>query len=149
MCALLGLNELERGTYGICGGVGSAAEQAVCNAHLNEHGSEVVALGESRAAVLCAHLALAQCDHLVDHCIHALVGCGIEDLKAFDIKAALFSRCLDLIDVADEDRGQEAVLLQACCRLKDTSVAALGVDDLSRIVFENFNKIFKHFIFLQ
>ena len=56
---------------------------------------------------------------------------------------------LNLIDVADEDRGQEAVLLQACCRLKDTSVAALGVDDLSRIVFENFNKIFKHFIFLQ
>ena len=149
MCALLGLNKLERGTYGIGGGIGRAAKQAVGNAHLDEHRAEVVALGKSCAAVLFAHLALAQCNHLVDHCVHALVGSGIKDLEAFDIKAALCGRCLDFIDLADEYRGQEAVLLQACRRLEDACVAALGVDDLSRIVFKNFNKIFKHFIFLQ
>ena len=149
MCALLGLDKLECRTNGVGGGVGRAAEQAVCDAHLNEHGAEVVALKESCAAILCAHLALAQCYHFLDHCVHALVGGGINDLKAVNIKAALFGSSLDLIDIADEDRGQETVLLQACRRLEDASVAALGVNYLAGIVLENFDKIFEHFIFLH
>ena len=44
MCALLGLDKLQRGTNGIGGGVGRAAQQAVGNAHLHQHGAEIVAL---------------------------------------------------------------------------------------------------------
>ena len=44
---------------------------------------------------------------------------------------------------------QEAVLLQAGSGLEDAGVGALGVDDLARIGFENFNQIFKHGVFLQ
>ena len=145
MCALLGLDELKCGTNGIGGGVGCAAEQAVCDAHLDEHGAEVVALGKSRTAILSAHLALAQSDHFIDHCVHALVGQGVKYLKAVDIEAALCGSSLDLIDITDEDGGQEAFLFKSCSRLKYACIVAFGVDDLAGIILQNFNEIFKHF----
>ena len=46
LVAWLGLDELQRGTDRVGRGVGSAAEQAVGLAHLDEHGAEVVALLE-------------------------------------------------------------------------------------------------------
>ena len=100
-------------------------------------------------AVLRGHLALAQLDHRRDHLVHALVGRGIEDLQTFDVKAALGRSRLHGFDVADENGGQEAVLLQAGGRFEDARVGALGVDDLARIGFQNFNQIFKHNIVLR
>ena len=147
MCTLLGLDKLKRGTDGICGGIGRAAEQAVGNTHLHEHGAEVVALGESRAAFLGAHLALAERYHFLDHCVHALVGHRVKDLKALDVETALCGSGLDLVNVADENGSEEALLLEAGCALKNACVVTLGIYYLAGIVFKNFDKIFKHFLF--
>ena len=105
-------------------------------AHLDEHGAEVVALGERGARVLCGDLAAAQLDHLLDHRVHFGIGQRIDYLKTLDIEAALCSRCLDLIDVADENRSQEAVLLEPCCGLENARIAALGIDNLAGIGFK-------------
>ena len=52
---------------------------------------------------------------------------------------------LDLIDITDEDGGQEAFLFKSCSRLKYACIVAFGVDDLAGIILQNFNEIFKHF----
>ena len=144
LVAGLGLDELQRGTDRVGRGVGSAAEQAVGLAHLDEHGAEVVALGERGARVLCGDLAAAQLDHLLDHRVHFGIGQRIDYLKTLDIEAAFCSRGLDLIDVADENRSQEAVLLEPCCGLENARIAALGIDDLAGIGFKYLYQIFKH-----
>ena len=102
LVARLGLDELQRGTDGIGGGVGGAAEQAVGLAHLDEHGAEVVALLERGAALVGGHLALAQLDHLLDHRVHALVILGVDDLGAADVEADVLGHNGDLLGVADE-----------------------------------------------
>ena len=51
---------------------------------------------------------------------------------------------LNLIDVADENRSQEAVLLEPCCGLENARIAALGIDDLAGIGFKYLYQIFKH-----
>ena len=132
-------------THGVGGGVGGAAQQSVGHAHLHQHGAEVVALGESGAAILGAHLALAELYHGVDHLIHFIVSERIEDLKPFDIEAALGCCGLDLVHVAHQDRRQKAVFFQPCGGLENTGVGALGVDNFAGICLEDLYQIFKHF----
>ena len=133
MGALAGLNQLERGANGIGGGVGSAAEQRIGIAHLDQHGAEVVALLEVGAAVLGGHLALAELDHLLDHRFHVGVGGGVDDLKTLNVKPALSGLGLNDLNLTDQDRGQESALLQLCSGFQDTGVVALGEDDLPGI----------------
>ena len=102
LVAWLGLDELQRGTDRVGRGVGSAAEQAVGLAHLDEHGAEVVALLERGAALVGGHLALAQRDHLVDHLVHAVEILGVDDLGTADVEADVLSGGGNLIGVADE-----------------------------------------------
>ena len=102
LVAWLGLDELQRGTDRVGRGVGSAAEQAVGLAHLDEHGAEVVALLERGAALVGGHLALAQLDHLVDHLVYAVVILGVDDLGTADVEADVLSGGGNLIGVADE-----------------------------------------------
>ena len=147
MCARLGLDELERRTNGISGGVGSAAEQSVSLAHLDEHGAEVVALGQCSAAVLLAHLALAELYHLGYHGIHLRIGCRIDDLHALDIKAALCSSSLNSLYVADQDGVHQAVLLQAGSSLKNTGILALGKYDGTLFSLQSRNQVLKHISF--
>ena len=149
MSALLGLDQLQRRADGVRGGVGRTAEQRIGNAHLHEHGAEVVALLEVGAHVLHGHLALAQVEHALSHLVDLVVVFGIDDLQTLDVKVAGLGRGLHVLDVADKDRRQEAALLQAGSGLENTGIGALGVDDLARIGFENFNQIFKHGVFLQ
>ena len=51
------------------------------------------------------------------------------------------------VNIADEDGGKEAFLLEAGCALKDAGVVTFGVNYLAGIIFQNFDKIFKHFGF--
>ncbi len=144
VCALLRLDKLQRGAHGIGGGIGGAAEQRVRHAHFDQHGAEVVALLERRGAVLRAHLALAQRDHGLHHLVHLVVSHGIEDLEPLDVEAALGGRSLDLLHIADEDRGQKALLLQPRGGGEDAGVGAFGEDDLAGIGLQNLNQVFKH-----
>ena len=149
MGTLLGLDELQRRADGVRGGVGRTAEQRIGHAHLHEHGAEVVALLEVGADFFHGHFALAQVEHALGHLVHLVIVGGIDDLQPLDVKAAGLGRSLHVLDVADEDRRQEAALLQAGSGLEDAGIGTLGVDDLARIGFENFNQIFKHGVFLQ
>ena len=149
MGALLGLDQLQRRADGVRGGVGRAAEQGIGHTHLHEHGAKVVALLEVGADFFHGHFALAQVEHALGHLVHLVVVGGVNDLEALDVKVAGLGRSFHVLDVADEDRRQEAALLQAGSGLEDAGVGALGVDDLARIGFENFNQIFKHGVFLQ
>ena len=94
MAAGLRLDQLQRGTHGVGGGIGRAAEQGVDQTHLDEHRAEVVALGKCRAAVLFAHLALAQFHHLGDHLVHALIGSRVDDCGLADAEIALSAAAL-------------------------------------------------------
>ena len=144
MRAGLGPDELQRGADGVCRGVGSAAEQGVGHAHLHEHRAEVVSLLQQLAALFGRHLALAKSDHRIDHLVHLIVGQRVDDLQAFDIEAALRGRGLDLFHVADEHRGEEAVLLQAGSRLKNAGIRTLGEHDAAGIGFQNVDQFVKH-----
>ena len=99
----LALDQLQSRADGVCGGVGCAAQQAVSLALLDQHGAEVIALGQSGTALLIGHLALAQLDHLGDHLIKALVVGGVDDLGTGDVKAAVSSGLLDGFDLAQQD----------------------------------------------
>ena len=142
--ALLGLHQLQSGTDGVGGGVGGAAQQGVGIAHLHQHGAEVVALAQSGAALLGGHLALPQLYHLLDHGVHLGIGQGVQNLQAFNVKAALGSVFLHHIHVAHQNGGQEAVLLQTGGCFQDTGVMALGEHNLAGIGLEGLNHRFKH-----
>ena len=140
LVAWLGLDELQRGTDRVGRGVGSAAEQAVGLAHLDEHGAEVVALLERGAALVGGHLALAQLHQGGDHLLHVGEGLGINDLSAPDVEADLLGHLPALLGVADQDRGQEGtgpqagrglqhagLMISAPRRLKSMSSAAAAI----------------------
>ena len=144
MGAGLGLDQLQSRTDGVGGGVGRAAQQGVGLAHLDEHGAEVVGLLQGGGAVLGAHLALAELDHLFDHGVELGVVLGVDYLKTLNVEAALGGRSLDLVDVADQHGGEEAAGLEAGRTLEYTGVGALGVNYLAGVLLENFHEIFKH-----
>ena len=129
MSALLGLDQLQSGTDGVGGGVGSAAQQAVSLAHLDQHGAEVVGLLQQSSALLCGLLALAQLDHGVDHLIEAGVVLGVDDLSSGNIKIASSGSGLALCLVADHNDFQHALCQQLACGLQDAGVIALGKND--------------------
>ena len=124
MRALLRLDQLQRRTDSVGSGIGRAAEQCVGLAHLDEHGAEIIALGECLAAVFLGHLALAQLDHLCDHLVHAGIGGRIDDLGLGNVEATLFGCGLDLVDIADEDDVHQIVLDEAISRFENTGVRA-------------------------
>ena len=126
------------------GGIGGTAEQRVGNAHLDEHGAEVVALAQRGAALIFRHLALAELDHLGDHLIHAGIGGRIKNLETVDVETALCGGSLDFFHIADKDRGEEAALFQTGSRFQNTGIGSFGEDDLAGICLEDFYEIFKH-----
>ena len=129
MSALLGLDQLQSGTDGIGGRVGGAAQQAVCLAHLDQHGAEVVGLLQQGCALLCALLALAQLDHRIDHLIETGVVLRVDDLSSGNIKVARSGSSLALRLVADHDDLQHALSQQLACGLQDAGVIALSEND--------------------
>ena len=149
MCALLRLDQLECRTDGIGRGIGSAAEQSVGLAHLDEHGAEVVALCKRRAALFLGHFALAKLDHLCDHLVHALIGGRIDDGGLADAEAALFRSSLDLVRVADQDHVHQILLEQAVGGFQNTGVGAFGKDDGAARGLQSVKQFRKHSIYLQ
>ena len=144
VAAGLGLDELQRGTHGVRGGVGRAAEQAVGHAHLDEHGAEVVALLQRVAALLGRHLALAQLDHLLDHRVHLGIVRGIGDLGAADVEAGVLGGRGDLLGIADEHGLEEVTGQQTGARLEDAGVGAFGKDDGFGALFQGCDQLTKH-----
>ncbi len=132
MCALLGLDQLQSGTDGVGGGVGSAAQQAVCLAHLHQHGAEVVGLLQQSAALLCGLLALAQLHHGADHLIKTGVVLRVDDLGSGNIKVTGGGSSLALSLVAHHDDLQHALGQQLASGLQDAGVIALGENDRER-----------------
>ena len=149
MRTLAGLDELERRTNGIGGGVGRAAEQRVRLAQLYEHRAEIVALGERGAAVLFGHLALAQLDHFRHHLIHAVIGRGVDDGRLADAEIALFRGSLDLSFITDEDDVHQVLLEKAAGSLEDTGVRTFGKDDGAAGGFECVDQFGEHTMYLQ
>ena len=142
--ARLALDELQRGADGIGGRIGGTAQQAVSFAHLDKHGAKVVALGQSGAALLVGHLALAQLDHLGDHLVKARVVGGVDDLGTGDIKAAISSGLFDGLDLAQQDDLQGLASQQAACSRQNTGVGALGKDDGLRLSLQFLLKILEN-----
>ena len=129
MCALLGLDQLQSGTDGVGGGVGSAAQQAVCLAHLHQHGAEVVGLLQQGCALLCGLLALAQLHHGADHLIKTGVVLRVDDLGSGNIKVTGGGSSLALCLVAHHNDLQHALGQQLACGLQNAGVIALGEHD--------------------
>ena len=142
--ARLRLDQLQRRTDGIRGGIGRAAQQAVGNAHMNQHGTEIVGLLQRGAALFLGHLALAQRHHLLDHLLHALIGLRIDDPRAADIEAGFLGGGLDLLLVADQDGFQEGCRQQAGPGLKDARVRTLREYDGLGVLFQRCDQRFKH-----
>ena len=129
MCALLGLDQLQSGTDGVRGRVGSAAQQAVCLAHLHQHGAKVVGLLQQGGALLSGLLALAQLHHGADHLIKTGVVLWVDDLGSGNIKVTGGGSSLALCLVAHHDDLQHALGQQLACCLQDAGVIALGEND--------------------
>ena len=144
MRAFLRLDQLQRRTDGIGGGIGRAAEQCVGLAHLDKHGAEIIALGECLAAVFLRHLALAQFDHLLNHFVHAGIGCRVDDLGLCNVEAALFCCGLNLVNIADENDVHQIVLDEAVCRFENTGVRAFGKDDGAAGCLQCVDQLCKH-----
>ena len=135
------LDQLERGADGIGSRIGRAAEQRIGLPHRNQHRTEIVALREQRAAVLRGHFPLAELYHLLNHRVHPVIVRRVDDLKPFDVKAALCSCRLDLLHIADQNRRQEPVFFQACGRFQDSCVGALRENNLARVCLQSLNKL--------
>ena len=142
--ARLGLDELQRGTHGVGGGVGGTAQQAVGLAHLHQHGAEIIGLGQIGAALLGGHLALAEHDHLFHHLVHAGIGSRIDDPGAGNIVAALFGSRPDAVGRTDQNDPQEASLQELRSRIQDAGILAFGEDDGAVIGFQRFDQFLKH-----
>ena len=144
MRALLGLDQLQRGADGIRGGIGGAAQQAVGLAQLDQHGAEIIALQQVGAALLGAHLALAQLHHGLDHLVHARVGGGIQDLRAIDVEAILGSGGLHLVHGTHQDHAHELFLEQTGSGAENAGVHAFGEDDGLGLGLDFFDQFLKH-----
>ncbi len=144
MCAGLGLYKLQSGTDGICGRIGCAAEQAVCNAHLDEHGAEIISLGKGFAALLLGHLALAERDHGGDHLFHSFICSGIQDLRLRNIKAAFFRSSLHFVNVSDEDDTHQLFCQKLSSSRENSRIRTLGENN--RLGFRLYlrNQFIKH-----
>ena len=129
MRAFLGLDQLQSGADGISGGVGSAAQQAVSLAHLDQHGAEVVGLLQHCGTLFSGLLALAQLDHGVHHLVETCVVLRVNDLSSGNIKIACGSSGLALSLVAHHDNLQNALGQQLAGCLQDAGVIALGKND--------------------
>ena len=147
MRAGLGLDELEGGADGVGSGVGRAAQKGVGLAHLHQHGAEVIALLERGAAVVLAHLALAQLHHLGHHLVHPSVGLGVDDLRAGNVKAVLLRSSLDLLHIAHQDDVHQVLLHQARRGLLDAGVGTLGKDNGAAVLLQILQKSGKHGVF--
>ena len=144
LAARLGLDDLQGGTDGVGGGVGSAAQQSVGIAHLHQHGAEVVGLRQGLAALLLGHLALAQLHHQGHHLVHVSEVGGVHDLSAADVEAGLFGSLGDLVGVAHQNGSQEGTGQQTGRSLQDAGIGALGEDDLTGMRLQLFDQKFKH-----
>ena len=118
-----GLDDLQSRTDSISCGIGCAAEQAVSNTHLDQHGSEIVALLKDRKSLLGSHaFALSELAEAGNHLIHFLIIFRINDLGTTNVVAGLFCCILNFIFLAEKDRGQEAACQKTGSRLKNTRI---------------------------
>ena len=128
--ARLGLDDLEGGPDGVGGGVCSAAQQRIGNAHLHQHGAEVVGLLQEGEGLFLGHtLAFPQLAEELHHLVKALIVVRVDDLGAPDVVARLLCGGPDHIGLADEDGGQKGAGQQPGGRLQNTGVCALGKND--------------------
>ena len=144
VCAFAGLDQLQRRTNGIGGGVGCAAGQGVGQPLLDQHGTEVVGPEEHFAGPLSGSLALAQRYKIIHKPIHVGIGGRIEELQSIDVEAALGGCRLDCVHIADEHRREEAILLQTRDSFKDARVGALCVNEPAGIGLERLNETVNH-----
>ena len=140
----LALDQLQRGADGIGGGVGGAAQQAVGLAHLDQHGTEIVALGHCCTALLFGHFALAQFHHLGDHLVKAFIVDRVDDLGAGDVKTAFRSRLVHRLRVPQQNDLENPAGQQTAGGAQDTSVGTFGKYDrfgcCLELRFETFKK---------
>ena len=144
LVAGLGLDQLQSGTDGVGGGVGSAAQQSVGLTHSHQHGAEVVALLQSSAALFLGHLALAQLDHLGNHSVHVLVGLGVYDDGAADVEAGVLSGSADFLFLTHQHGGQESTGQQTGRGLQNTGIGALGEYDLTGMSLQDVDEFLEH-----
>ena len=131
------LDDLQSRTDCVCSGIGCAAEQAVSNAHLDQHSAEIVTLLEDRKSLLGSHaLALSEFAEAVNHLVHFIIILRINDLCPTDIVACFFSCMLHFVGLAQKNRSQEAACKKTGSSLKNTGIRALCKDDCLGILFE-------------
>ena len=73
-----------------------------------------------------------------------LIGTIVEVDDIADIEAGLLGGSLDLIDVADQDGGEEGAGEQTGAGLEDAGIGALGKDDLLGVGLQLFDQRAKH-----
>ena len=99
---------------------------------------------QGRAAVLKAHLALAELGHGGCHFLKTVIFLGIDDFRAADIERGFLCRLINLVFLADENGLQECTGQQAGAGLKNTGVCALGKHNGLRILLQTCDQLLEH-----
>ena len=89
---------------------------------LDQHGAEVIALGQSGTALLVGHLALAQLDHLGDHSVKFRISGRIDDLGTSDVKIVFSGGLFNSLRLTQQDDFQGLACQQTAGGGKDASV---------------------------
>ncbi|MPM83264.1 hypothetical protein SDC9_130327 [bioreactor metagenome] len=131
LAARLGFDDLQRGTDGVGGGVGGAAQQSVGIAHLHQHGAKVVALLQGLAALCLVHLALAQLKQGGNHFVHLGKILRVDDFSAPNIETGILSGGGYGVGIAHQNGSQERTGQQTGGRLQNAGIGALGENDLA------------------
>ena len=114
------------------------------NALLDQHGAEIIALAQGRAALVGGHFSFAQRHHDGDHLVHAFVGLGVQDGQSVDVKIPGRGGGLHLLGIAHQDDVHQVVLLQPGGGFENTLVGALGEHDGASGGPQVFDQLCKH-----
>ena len=131
--------------------VGCTAEEAVRNAHLYEHCSEVVSAGQNLLSLFRSHsLGLAEFDKHVDHLIETIPVLRVDNFRTADVETGFFCRSCNIIRIAEQNRMQEGTCKQTACSFENTRVRTFCEDNLLRIALQFADHITKtkHCIYL-
>ena len=127
----LGLDDLQRRTHGVCGGVDRAGHQTIGVTEHDEHRAEIARVGQLLAGLLFGHALLgAQLAQLGDHgledvlVVHGLEAC-LAQMGQTEFRAPGEDRAL----VAHDDEVRDLALQQVVGRLDDAVLFAFGQHD--------------------
>ena len=121
------LDDLQSRTNCISCGICGTAEQAVRNAHLYKHSSEIVSLREDRSCLLGSHsFALSDLAECIHDVIHLFIILGVDDDRSADVVAVFLGHAGDLIRIAQKDGGQEIAGQKFGSSFQNTGIRALG-----------------------